>query len=68
MSCLLSCAHLKYTEGQLENFAVGQQIKDARGFDDVVLRIRLKGEVRDKASLFVYEKRKSGSNEMNEKT
>ena len=50
MSCLLNCAHLKYTEGKLEDFAVGQQIDAAPGFDDIVLRIRPKGEEKDKAS------------------
>ncbi len=48
MSCLLNCAHRKYTVGDLEDFAVGQQIEAAKGFDDIVLRIRPEGEKKDK--------------------
>ncbi len=50
MSCVLNCASLMYTEteGHLEDFAVGQQIEAAPGFDDIVLRIRPEGEKKDK--------------------
>ena len=49
LSCVLNCANLMYTEteGHLEDFAVGQQIEAAPGFDDVVLRIKPKGEEKD---------------------